>query len=369
MQYEIAIKSFMYKNYDSIFDFFNKQVMIDGSKLSIFQKMHKYVSRFFKTDVIQKIMQYQLVFLGSSPYNTPALYNIMSHIDFNMGVYYPQGGIYKIIEALETIARKNGVTITTDSPVEQILIENKKATGVKLADGTIHTADMVISNADMTHTEMNLLPKEARTYSQKYWDSRVLAPSAFILYIGLKDTVPSLSHHNLIFSKDWKKNFAQIFDNPEFPDDPSIYVCCPSKTDPSVAPAGKENIFVLVPIASKLSYTESELAAYQEKILSLMEKEMNIPNIRERIEYIRNYCVEDFKKDYNALGGTALGLAHTIMQTAVLRPNNVSKKIKNLYYVGAGTNPGIGMPICLISAEMVYKRIAGLKTPSPLENL
>ncbi|MES2436394.1 MAG: phytoene desaturase family protein [Patescibacteria group bacterium] len=369
IQYEIAVKDFMYKNYDSIFDFFNKRVMTEGRKLSVLSKMNKYVERFFKSEIIQKIMQYQLVFLGSSPYNTPALYNIMSHIDFNMGVFYPKGGIYKIIEALVTIAKKNGVVFRTSSPVGKIIIENKKTTGVELESGEVIAADLVISNADIEHTEMKLLPKESQTLKERYWKKRTMAPSAFIMYIGMKDKVPSLTHHNLIFCKDWKKNFAEIFDNPQWPDDPSLYVCCPSKTDPTVAPEGKENLFVLVPVASGLEYDDATLDAYKDKILSIMEKEMNIPNFKNRIEYIRTYSLKDFAKDYNAYKGSALGLAHTIMQTAFFRPNNRSKKVSNLYYVGAGTNPGIGMPICLISAELAYKRIMNITDPEPLKKL
>ena len=369
MQYEIAIKDFMYKNYDSVFDFFNKRVMTEGRKLSVLSAMNTYVGKFFKSKIVQKIMQYQLVFLGSSPYNTPALYNIMSHIDFNMGVFYPKGGIYKIIEALGTIAQKNGVKIRTSAPVKQIIIKDKKATGIELENGEVISADLVISNADIEHTETKLLPEDSRSLKEKYWKKRTMAPSAFIMYIGMKDQVPSLTHHNLIFSKDWEKNFSQIFDKPQWPEDPSLYVCCPSKTDPTVAPQGKENLFVLVPIASGLEYDEASLAMYKDKILSTMEKEMNIPNFKNRIEYMRVYSVKDFAKDYNAYKGSALGLAHTLMQTAFFRPNNRSKKVNNLYYVGAGTNPGIGMPICLISAELAYKRIMNIKDPHPLEKL
>lgn len=369
MQYEIAVQGFMYKNYDSIFDFLNKRVLTEGRKLSVFSKMQKYVSRFFSSEILQKIMQYQLVFLGSSPYNTPALYNIMSHIDFNMGVYYPQGGIYKIIEALVHIAEKNGARIRNASPVKRIIIEGTKAIGVELQSGEIVSADIVISNADMEHTEMKLLPSHAQSYTRSYWDRRVMAPSAFIMYLGLTDTVPSLTHHNLIFSKNWKHNFDQIFDQPTWPDDPSLYVCCPSKTDPSVAPPGKENLFVLVPIASGLGTEADSLEKYKKKILQTMEQEMNIPRLEDRIEYCRVYSVTDFMKDYNAFKGTALGLAHTLGQTATFRPNNKSKKVQNLYYVGAGTNPGIGMPICLISAELAYKRVRNIRTAEPLPHL
>ncbi len=368
-QYDVAIRNFMYKNYDTVFDFMNRQTALEGRRLHVFEKMHKYVTRYFKNDMVQKIMEYQLVFLGSSPYNTPALYNIMSHIDFNMGVFYPKGGIYAIIEALVQLGTENGVVYKTGSAVSEILIENARTTGVKLESGEVIAADLVISNADIHHTEMKLLPASAQQHTEAYWQKRTLAPSAFIMYLGLKDKVPNLVHHNLAFAEDWKKGFAEIFDAPKWPSDPSYYVCAPSTTDKTVAPEGKENLFVLVPIAPKLPMDDANIAAYREKVLDLIQDDFGIDNIRDRIIVERVYTSNDFASDYNALGGSALGLAHTLRQTAIFRPNNVSKKVKNLYYAGAGTNPGIGMPICLISAELAYKRIVSDKSAGPLESL
>jgi phytoene desaturase len=196
-----------------------------------------------------------------------------------------------------------------------------------------------------------------------------MAPSAFILYLGVNEKLPSLVHHNLLFSRDWRKNFDDIYKNPRLPDEPSLYVCAPSVTDPSVAPAGKENLFVLVPIASGLEISEGEKELYADTVLDLIEREMNIPDLRNKIEYKQIYTVDNFAADYNAFRGSALGLAHTLRQTAVFRPNNKSKKVDGLYYVGAGTNPGIGTQICLISAELVYKRVHGITTAEPMDAL
>ena len=367
-QYEIALEGFVYKNYDTVFDFFNKQTMIQGQKLQVFAKMNKYVEKFFHTDELQKIMEYQLVFLGSSPYDTPAFYNIMSHIDFNMGVYYPKGGIHEIPKALGKIAEKHGAVLHTSSPVEKILTEKGRAVGVKLADGTEKRAAKVIVNANIRHAESLLKPAE-RQFSESYWESRTLAPSAFILYLGVEGRIPTLTHHNLIFSEDWRKNFGEIFDAPQWPSDPSLYVCAPSVTDDAVAPEGCENLFVLVPMAPGMTATDEQLQKYAEKTLETMETVMEIPNLRARIKYQRIFWAKDFIERYNNYKGTALGLAHTMNQTAILRPNNTSKKVKDLYFVGANTNPGIGMPICLISAELAYKRIIRDRTAGHLTKL
>ena len=365
-QYEVATQHFMYKNYDTVFDFFNRRVMTEGQKLSVFSKMHSFVSKFFKTRKLQQVMEYTMVFLGTSPYEAPALYNLMSHMDFNQGVFYPQGGFYELIKALARVAERNGAKLRTNAPVAEIVVDNGVTKGVELESREFVEADMVISNADLQFTETKLLGEQWRTYNDKYWNKRVMAPSAFIMYLGVKEKLPNLIHHNLLFSEDWRKNFDDIYKDPCLPDEPSLYVCAPSVTDPSVAPEGKENLFVLVPIASGLAVTDEEKEAYSEKVLALMEREMGLTDLRGKIEYKRIYSVKDFAADYNAFKGTALGLAHTIWQTAIFRPNNYSKKVKNLYYVGAGTNPGIGTQICLISAELVYKRVHGIKTAEPL---
>ncbi len=368
-QYEISSDRFIYKNYDSLRDFFTREILKDGLKLHVFESMEKYINRQFKSDEVRKILQYTLVFLGSSPARTPALYSLMSHIDFKQGVFYPMGGIGQLPKALEHIGKKYGVIFRVKADVERIRIENGKAVGVTLTSGEEIDADAVISNADIAHTEQHLLPEEARERTAKYWSKRTLAPSAFMLYLGIDKKLPNLKHHNLLFCKNWKYTFNQLFEQPAWPDDPSLYVCAPSVTDPSVAPAGMENLFVLVPIAAGLSDTEDVRRDYREKILTLMEEMMDLPDLRSHIVTEAVFCVRDFKERYNSLGGSALGLAHTLWQTATFRPNNISKKVKGLYYVGANTNPGIGMPMVIASAELVYKRLYGIKNSHRLSRL
>ncbi len=368
-QYDVAVQSFLHRNYDSVFDFLSPRLMLEGSRMSVFLPMDRYVRKFFRSETMQKIMQYPLVFLGSSPYNTPAIYNIMSHLDFTQGVFYPMGGLAKVPEALASIARSHGASLVCNAPVARIRSEHGRATGVEFEDGTFHAADVVISNADLAFTECTLLAEQDRTHNAEYWNTRTVAPSAFILYLGIRGKLPTLTHHNLVFSRDWKKNFAEIFETKVWPTDPSFYICAPSVTDPSVAPPGDENLFVLVPIAPGLSYDEASLQAIGDRVLETFAKEANIPDLQERIVYRKTFCVKDFEERYNSFQGTALGLAHTLFQTAVWRPNNVSKKLSNLYYVGGNTNPGIGMPMCLISAELMVKRLHNIRSSAPLTEL
>jgi len=368
-QYALAKKSFMYRNYNSVLDFFKWDLAKEGRHMNPLQTMEKYLNSWFSDDRLKKILEYTLVFLGSAPSKTPALYNIMNYIDFHYGVYYPKGGIYDIVKSLQNLCEKHNTLIRTDAAVDEILIENKTAVGVKLANGETITADYVISNADLHFTETQLIKdKKHQTYPEKFWDKAVMGPSAFIMYLGLNREVPNLTHHNLRFGQDWKKNFAEIFDNPQLPNDPSYYVCKPTHTDDHIAPDGQDILFTLVPIPAGLQVTEDMKKTYRDKIINMMKSDLDLPDLEESIVYERSYWGDDFGRDYNAYKGTALGMAHTLKQT-LLRPGNKSKKVKNLFYTGAGTNPGIGMPICLISAELAYKRIENITHPNPLSDL
>lgn len=277
--------------------------------------------------------------------------------DSDLGVFYPRGGIYQIVRVLEALVLNRGVQIKTDTAVHRIRVEQGRATGVLLADGSSVDADLVISNADYAFTEMHLLEENDRSYHAGYWHSRVFAPSAFVLYLGINGKIPSLQHHNRIFAKDWSRTLSGIVNDSRWPFDPSFSICVPSVTDPTVAPPEHENVFVFVPIPPGLEYTPADLAHYEQKILRTMSEVCRISDLQERIVFKRSFSVKDFESRFNAYKGSAFGLAHTFKQTAIFRPENTSKKVKGLYYVGAGTNPGIGMPMCLMSAERTWKDI------------
>lgn len=358
-QYNLVVNQFLYKNYDSMADLLTPRMLMQGLQMNVFSTMQKYVSKHFSSAEVRKIMQYPLVFLGASPNNAPALYNVMSHTNFNQGVFYPQGGIYKLTEALVKLARDRGTTIVYNTPVKAINTLDNEISGLTLAGGTEVAADIVISNADIAHTEQKLLKPEDRTYSDRYFSKRVMAPGALVMYLGVKKLYPELKHHNLVFSKDWDANFKAIFKHKTWPADPSFYVGNPNKTDPAVAPEGHENLFVLVPLPATTGYSENELENYADWVLDTMERVMHLDGLKDKIVYKKLFCSKDFEEKYNSYQGTALGFAHTLRQTAVLRPANRSKKVKNLYYAGAGTSPGIGLPMCLVSAQLVYKRLIG----------
>ncbi|TVR01822.1 MAG: phytoene desaturase [Spirochaetaceae bacterium] len=354
-KYNVAMGEFLYKEYRNIFQFLNRRLMTEGLKLNVFSKLDNFVERYFKDRRAKQILEYAMVFLGSSPKNAPALYSIMSHVDLNLGVYFPHGGMTSLVGGLSKLLTELGVTVELNAPVDQILVEDGKAVGVRSRGDSVRS-DAVLVNADYPWAEMNLLQPEHRTYSAKYWNGRVLAPTMFIVYLGLNRKLPQLVHHNLYFTDPWDDHFADIFDRPRWPETFSYYISCASFDDPTVAPADHENLFFLVPVAAGLDDTDEIRAEYYERVLSHFEQLIG-ERVRDSIVVSRIYSHRDFSADYNAFAGSALGLSHTLGQTAVFRPSHRSKKVDRLFYSGQYTHPGVGVPMTFISSKIISEAV------------
>jgi phytoene desaturase len=310
--------------------------------------MQDHVEDYFEHPKLQQIMQYTLVFLGGSPKNTPALYNIMSHVDFNLGVYYPEGGTGAVVDAVVELGDELGVTYETGREVTGI---TRGRDGFIVETGAeTYRPDRVVANADYGHVERELLPEHERQYDDDYWESRTYAPSAYLLYMGVEGDVEPLAHHTLVLPTDWDSHFDQIFEDPAWPDEPAYYLCVPSKTDDTVAPEGHSNLFVLVPLAPGLADSDALRQEYRDKILADIADNTGV-DLRDRIVVEEDFAISDFGERYNATEGTALGLAHTLRQTSLLRPSNRSSAVDGLYFTGSFTTPGIGVPMCLISGQ------------------
>jgi len=359
--YEIGMQKFVYKDRPKLIDYFSWDVLRNAHKVKLFGSMQNHVAKYFSNSKLQQIMQYTLVFLGGSPKNTPALYNLMGHVDFNLGVYYPKGGMGNVISAMVELGEELGVEYKLNFEVDSI--EGERGSFVlKSVFGEEIKSDVVVSNADYRHTEMELLPKKMMQYDSKYWKSRVYAPSAFLIYLGVKGGIEPLIHHNLVIPVDWDDHFEKIFTDPAWPDDPAYCICAPSDTDNSVAPSGCSNMFILVPIAAGLEDSEEVRKEYRNKILEDILENTGV-EIEDRIIVEEHFSVKDFLNKYNSSKGSALGIAHTLNQTGPLRPNHRSKKLDGMYYTGGYTRPGIGVPMCLISGEHTAKVVIedGLK--------
>ena len=354
-QYDSAMETFVERDYQSVMDFLDWRLAKEGIRMRMFNSLDSHVSRLFSNDRAKKILEYTTVFLGGNPKNTPALYALIAHVDFNLGVWYPQGGLHAVATGMMRLAQEQGATFVFNAPVEQILVSDGKASGVRV-NGVDEPFDLVVSNADYQFTESALLAPEHRSYSDAYWESRTMAPSGFVLFLGLDKRMDSLKHHNLFLQNDWFAHFEEIFDRPAWPDAPSYYVCAPSLTDPSVAPEGKEALFVLVPVASGLEDTDAIRTQFRDKIIADMER-VTGESISDHIEVERIFSQRDFTERYGAFQGTALGLAHTLRQTAILRPSMRSKKVQHLFFTGQYVHPGIGVPMVVIASTILSDSI------------
>ena len=373
--YDLSMKHFLYTNFENTKSFTNKEVLGKAPKFlsHLVTSLYAFSGKYVKDERLKKILNFPAVFLGASPYDTPSMYHLMTHVDLNVGVFYPMGGFYTLIEAIERIAKQHGVEIKTNSPVSKIEVNDKGiATGVTVG-GVFIEADVVVGTADMHHVETKLLEPRYQTFPEKFWANKVPGPSAMLLYLGVKGRVPQLNHHTLLYTENWSKNFAEVFHKADgkrkIPNPASLYICAPSVTDPSVAPDGYENLFVLVPIAADPSIGGEGDPAFEKEVDRIIDQISNwceIPDLKERIVVRKSMGPRDFVTQLNAWNGTALGMAHTLRQSAFFRPKNRSKKVKNLFYAGHNTIPGIGLPMCLIGAELVYKYLVDDKSTGPI---
>ncbi|MBN1834855.1 MAG: phytoene desaturase [Spirochaetales bacterium] len=358
-KYDVAMSEFLYKEYASLFEFLNLRMLLEGSRMNVFGRLDRSVRRYFHDRRARQLLEYAMVFLGTDPARAPALYSIMSHVDLNLGVHYPSGGLQSVGAALARLAAEQGAEIRLNQNVRRIVVEKGVARKVLTEDGE-YGADVVLVNADYAFAETQLLEEPYRSYPPRYWERRVLAPSFFVLYLGVGKRLERLVHHNLYFSEHWERHFDAIFRKPSWPAKPCFYVSCISKTDAGAAPRGKENVFVLVPVAPGLDDPEEVRERYAEEVLGHVEAVVG-EEIHSALEVRRIFSHRDFTGDYNAYQGTALGLAHTLTQTAVFRPRFRSRKVQNLYYVGQYTHPGIGVPMVLIAAQVVCGLIQGAR--------
>jgi len=375
--YDLAVTRFLYDTYETTSGLRDPALLRRAPRLAplLTRSLARHVESRFADPRLRQILEYPAVFLGGSPYGVPSLYHLMSHLDLDEHVLYPRGGFTDIIDAVARLAEASGVRIETGARVTAILTESSRATGVELTEGRRVAAELVVSGADLHATETTLLPREQQTYPEQWWRSRTPSPGALLLMLGVEGALPQLAHHTLLFAREWRSNFRDIFGrHPRIPDPASLYVCRPSASDPDVAPPGHENLFVLVPVPADPGLGrggvdgtgDAGVEAAADRVIAQLSAWCGIPDLAERIVVRRTVAPGDFAADLGAWRGNALGLAHTLRQSAMFRPRNASRRVEGLAYVGASTLPGIGLPMCLISAELVIKRLRGDRSPGPL---
>lgn len=346
-------------------------------------RLQSFAARRFRHPVLRQILGYPAVFLGTDPRSAPAMYHLMSALDLDQGVLYPQGGFWRVVERIAALAEDSGVRIVTGAEVTGILTRDDSAGthvwGVGWTDPNgdqhVEEADIVVSGADLHHTETALLPPSLQSYPESWWARRTSGPGGVLVMLGVRGSLPQLPHHSLFFTDDWDANFDAIFGRtPQIPAPASTYVCRPSATDADVAPPDHENLFVLVPVPADVDLGHGgsdgsgspQIEAAADAAIDMISSWAGIPDLRERIVVRETVGPADFHDDYHSWRGGMLGPAHTLSQSAMFRAQNASRRVRGLYYAGATTAPGVGVPMCLISAELVLKRIRGDHSPGPL---
>ncbi len=350
--YDVAIKDLVYRPGISITELITPITIRKANQF--FSSIRTSVRKKIKNNRLQQIMEFPVLFLGAKPSNTPSFYSFMNYADFGLGTWHPKGGMYEVVKAMVTLAVELGVNIETNQNVEKINVEKGIVKSI-ISNGKTIFSDVVLSGADYHHTE-TLLDEKYRGYSEKYWDSKVFAPSSLLFYVGFDKKIANVSHHTLFFDTDFDLHAKDIYDNPKWPEKPLFYASFPSMNDKTVAPENQEAGIFLIPIAPGITDTPEIREIYFNNIIKSFEKLTN-QKITENIIFKKSYCVNDFVNDYNSYKGNAYGLANILTQTAFLRPKIISKKVKNLFFTGQLTVPGPGVPPSIISGKIVSNLI------------
>ena len=373
--YDLAIQNFLYTNFRSLAPLRRLRGQYTRLARYLTEPLDRFVAQRFTDTRLRQMLTYPAVFLSTHPSRTPSMYHLLSHTDLTQGVLYPQGGFAAVMDVLFNLAVDQGARFRFNTEVAAIEDE-----GILLIDGQRLPADLIISAADLHHTETRLLPKNKRTYDESWFAPRDPGLGTVLVMLGVQGEIPELAHHNFLFSDDWSDDFDAVFNGPvaSRPQaaSQSIYVSKPSATDPSVAPAGHENLFVLVPVPADPSVGRGDMyrAGASEQVQRIADAAIEqiaarcgVAGLGRRIVVKRTLGPADFAERYNAWSGGSIGPAHTLRQSAFLRGSNKSRKAGNLLYAGATTTPGVGVPMCLISAENVLKRVRADRTSGPLQ--
>ena len=352
-KYKVGINKLVFKPGQSLTEFIDLDLMKGIFKLDVFNSMKNHIQKYFKHPKIKQLMEFPVLFLGALPENTPALYSLMNYADIKLGTWYPDGGMYSIVNAMHTLAVELGVDFKFSHDVTSFDIINNTISEVICANGEKIKTEVVVGGADYHFIESKLVPERYQSYNAKYWETRVMAPSSLLYYVGLNKKLKNVLHHTLFFDVPFNAHAREIYGNPKWPEKPLFYVSVVSQTDLSSAPEGGENLFFLIPVAAGLQGDTEELRNHYFDIIIKRFEERIGESVKDSIVYYKTFAHQDFINDYNAFKGNAYGLANTLLQTAILKPALRSKQLKNLFYTGQLTVPGPGVPPSLISGEVV----------------
>jgi phytoene desaturase len=354
-KYNTSMDGLIYKPGLSLLEFVDPKTIMGAMRLQIFSSFSKHVKKFFTHPKLIALMEFPVLFLGAMPKDIPALYSLMNYAGLKLGTWYPMGGFGKVIDAMAKVASFNGAVFHTNATVASINSKTGRAVSLTV-NGKDEYFDAIVAATDYHHAEQ-LLPKALRNYDEAYWSRKTFAPSTLIFYLGINKKIKHIEHHTLFFDEDIDEHSKEIYSYPQWPTKPLFYVCCPSRTDDGVAPAGCENLFLLMPIAIGLEDSDATREKYFSMMMARLQEQLG-EDIESHIIFKKSYCVKDFVHDYNAYKGNAYGLANTLSQTAILKPSIRNSKVGNLFYAGQLTVPGPGVPPSIISGKIAATQVS-----------
>lgn len=333
------------------------------------RSVYSFASRYFSNPYLRMVFSFHPLFIGGNPFRASAIYSIVPYLERQGGVHFAQGGMYTVIEALANLLRSLGGEIRCGNAVEQILVNERQVTGVLLQDGTVLSSEGVVANSDVAHTYLHMLPQkqQPRILTERLKHSRY-SMSCFLLYLGIQRQYPQLRHHTIVMPQDYRKLIHNIFDGQGLPDDLALYVHTPTRTDPTLAPPGGESLYVLVPVpnlAHGIDWSDTT-TLLRDRIVHFLEEKIGLEGLAENIVVEHMFTPLDFAGELRSHLGAAFSLEPTLAQSAYFRPHNRDDTIGGLYFVGAGTHPGAGIPGVLLSAKLTSGLISHDYGLSPL---
>lgn len=357
--YHVSLKRFVGRNFRSLFEYFSPSNLPLIVQLKALNKHYTNTARYFRDPRLRAAFSFQNMYLGVSPYDALATYSLLQYTELAEGVWFPRGGLYRVIESLADIAGGLGVHFRYSTPVTRIEVDGARTTGVLLANGEHLPADVVVANADLPYVYAELLPKDAtvaRLERKRY------TSSALMFYWGITGGQDAALHHHNVFLADhrYRASFERIFRDLTLPDDPSFYVCAPARTDPAMAPSGGDSLMILVPVGHINERQPQDWTALMERARTAVFQrlaEIGVKDLSARIVFEETVGPQDYRTMLNLAKGSAFGLSHNFMQVGYLRPQNRHARYRNLYFVGASTHPGTGLPLVMLSARLVEERI------------
>jgi len=357
LHYHLSLERFVGRNFDNYLDYFSLRNLPLLFKLKALIKHYDNIGKYFRDPRLKAAFTFQNMYLGLSPYDAPATFSLLQYTEMAGGVWFPLGGLYRVVESLAALAEKRGVEFRYNTAVKQIEIENARATGVVMQDGSRHTADVVIANADLPYVYRELLPdsSEAEKLARKKYTC-----SALMFYWATDKIYPQLNTHNVFLAGDYRASFDRIFHDHTLPAAPSFYVHAPARVDPAAAPAGQDTLFVLVPVGhldERVPQDWDALCTYARGAVFDRLRNLGIDDLERHLKFEVSYTPRDWLTEYNLAKGAAFGLSHNFTQVGYLRPHNQHRRYRNLFFVGSSTHPGTGLPMVLLSARLTSERI------------